>query len=110
MSFWPFGPGHDDQKEVLRILRNIVMTQNEMVGILGQLKQDLTATKAIVVKVGTETDGLQQAIKDLQAVIAANPVSPEVAAALADVVTAAQSVADAAAADDAKVPDAPTTT
>ena len=80
--------------DLKKLLKQIMATQTEIV-------QELTAVKATLVKVGTETSTLLKRIADLQAVIDAGAVTPELEA-------AAKAVADQAKVVDDLVPDAPT--
>lgn len=95
---------------ILQGVNKIMATQAEAAAQLAQVKQQLADTKAIVEKVGNETDGLLDKIQVLtDAAANAGNVSPELQAAIDDVATAGQSVKDAAVVDDTKVADATTT-
>lgn len=77
-------------------LKGIIMTQAE-------LAADLRAVKALIQKIGTETEATLKKVVELEAIIAAGaPVSEEVLTALAELKTQAQATDDL-------IPDAPTT-
>lgn len=110
------------QNDITKRLDKLMATQAELVqqvqtltAQLADTNTKLTTTNAIVVKIGTETDGLITKIADLEAAIAnQSDASPELVAAFgaakeqADTLAAtAAQVEVSAAAGDAKVTDAP---
>jgi ABC-type transporter Mla subunit MlaD len=87
---------------------SIMATQQEAAAILQSTADELAATKAIVEKVGVETDGLLAKIQVLtDAAAAAGNVGTELQAAIDGVVTQSAAVKAAAQADDDKVVDEP---
>lgn len=94
--------------QLLQQGNQIMATQAEAAQVLADVQAELTATKALVEKIGTETDGLQAAIAALEEALAnAGNVDPALEAAIADVVAASAAVKAAAVVVDEDVPDAP---
>lgn len=108
---------HDEQ---IKLLHKIMATQAELIAQVNTLTtqlaaatESLAATNLIVVKVGTETDGLLQKIADLETAIQnQTDASPELVAAFASAQAQANALSNTAgqlsvnaAVDDSKVPD-----
>ena len=109
-------------QSLLKLIRQIMATQNESAALLNlaneQLKASnarITETRNIVVKVGAETDTLKQRITDLENSMPDNASQEleDAVAAIKETVGAQSLQIDAlktsATAVDEKVPDAPTT-
>lgn len=107
-----FGSSREDDNgnflltTILRGIRIIMANQEETLAAMAALKDQLDATNARVVKVGTEIDGLVQAVADLTAAAGNVQTTPEFDAAFAAVKDSADSLAAVVAADDDKVADA----
>ncbi len=85
---------NDAGQKILTLLEEVMATQAELV-------VEMTAIKAQLVKVGTETASLLAKIDELNAIIVAGPVSPEL-------LEAWNAVKEQAGIVDAAVPDSPT--
>lgn len=94
-------------KSLLKLIRQIMATQTEIAAELVATKDRLVSATNKITKIGTETDSLLTKIKELEAVINAGTVSPELQAAFDGVKAQVDSLESAVTATDEKVPDAP---
>lgn len=98
------------KQDLKKLMRKIMANQAEIVAQLKGANQKLAATTTQLVKVGTETDSLQQKIVELQAIIdAGGTIGQDLIDAANEVSASADAVSAAAKGVDDKVPDAPPT-
>lgn len=97
------------QDKIIRLLKEIMATQAELVDKLKVVGTQLTDLSTEVDKVGKETDSLNQKIADLEAALANQPnATQELSDAVDAVATQVGVVSAVVKAVDDKVPDAPT--
>lgn len=107
IHFGRLDPAEKKHQDLLKLIRQIMATQAEIAAELNTTKDRLAAATAKINKIGTETDTLLVKIKELEDVINAGTVTPELQAAFDAVKTQVDALETAATVADDKVPDAP---
>ena len=90
-------------KEIPNWYRWVPATRYDIERIIMNQAEELAALKSLTTQLGKANDEIQAKIKALQDAVTNSEVSPEIAAAVADLTTAGQKLDDI-------VPDAPPTT